>query len=243
MAQADVQAASELLIDSATGVDVRLRVAGPGARAYAFVIDWHIRLVLALAWYALAAMLYNGRLSLVAPLEPSARWFASVVAPAAAIFFLYHYVLEVAMRGRTPGKRMAGVLIVTRSGSTPSVGALLARNVFRLIDSFPVIYSVGLLTVMLTRLHVRVGDLAAGTLLVYARVQTLPITLHTGAIADAAEAEAVAELLQRWPALQPEVRARLARSVLRRHRGADAELPASEGDLRSELARLLGAAS
>ncbi len=39
-----------LLIDSATGVDVRVPIAGPGARAYAFVIDWHIRLVLALAW-------------------------------------------------------------------------------------------------------------------------------------------------------------------------------------------------
>ena len=48
------------------------------------------------------------------------------------------------MRGRTPGKRMAGVRIVARDGGAPSVGALLVRNVFRLIDSLPLLYGVGL---------------------------------------------------------------------------------------------------
>ena len=39
---------------------------------------------------------------------------------------------------------MAGVRIVARDGGVPSAGALLARNVFRLIDSLPVFYGVGL---------------------------------------------------------------------------------------------------
>ena len=105
-----------LWIDSATGVDVRLRVAGPGARTLAFLVDWNIRLVLTLAWYAGAALAYNGRFDLRAPLSPNAVWFAAVVAPSAAVYFLYHYVLEIAMRGRTPGKRMVGVRIVSRDG-------------------------------------------------------------------------------------------------------------------------------
>ena len=40
-----------LNIDSDTGIDVSLPVAGPGARAYAFLVDWHVRVILALAWF------------------------------------------------------------------------------------------------------------------------------------------------------------------------------------------------
>ena len=71
-----------------------------------------------------------------------------VVAPAAAIYFLYHLVLEMAMHGRTPGKRMAGMHIVARDGSSPSIGALLTRNVFRLVDCFPLVYGVGLVATL-----------------------------------------------------------------------------------------------
>src|SRR5690606_15820326 len=37
-----------LKIPSVTGIDVELRIAGPGGRSYAFVIDWHIRVLVAL---------------------------------------------------------------------------------------------------------------------------------------------------------------------------------------------------
>jgi len=96
-------AVRDLVVDSVTGIDVSLPVAGPGARAYAFLVDWHIRLILAFSWFAIGALLYNGRLSLAPPLTNEARWFGAVVAPALAIYFLYHYVLELAMRGSTPG--------------------------------------------------------------------------------------------------------------------------------------------
>jgi uncharacterized membrane protein SpoIIM required for sporulation len=69
--------------------------------------------------------------------------------------------------GSTPGKRLAALRVVARDGATASVGALLVRNVFRVIDSLPVVYGVGLVTSMLRDDHVRIGDLAAGTLLVY----------------------------------------------------------------------------
>jgi uncharacterized membrane protein SpoIIM required for sporulation/uncharacterized RDD family membrane protein YckC len=156
-----------LFVDSATGVDVQLAVAGPGARAFAFLLDWSFRLILAIAWYVVAAPLYNHHLSFARPLEAHASWFALVLAPSLAIFFLYHIVLEIALAGRTPGKRIASVRIVAQDGSTPTVGALLVRNVFRVIDSLPAIYGVGLVTVIIRGDHVRIGDLAAGTLLVY----------------------------------------------------------------------------
>jgi uncharacterized RDD family membrane protein YckC len=207
-----------LVVDSVTGVDVALPVAGPGARSFAFLIDWHIRAILSVAWYVIAAIQHNHAWSIAAPLSPDSAWFVFVVAPPATIYFLYHPAWEVVTRGRTPGKRMAGVQIVSRDGGAPSVGSLLTRNVFRLVDSFPVAYAVGLVTTMFTRNHVRIGDLAAGTLLVYVHPDT-ELAHYTGERPagtefDATTAEVVSELLQRWDALDPVARDRLARTML-----------------------------
>ena len=72
--------ARDLVIDSVTGVDLTLPIAGAGARCYAFVIDWLIRAILFSAWYGIAALIYNGRWSFAAPLSPDTRWFVFVVA-------------------------------------------------------------------------------------------------------------------------------------------------------------------
>ncbi|MBV9343699.1 MAG: RDD family protein [Gammaproteobacteria bacterium] len=240
-------AAEGLAVDSVTGIDLTLPIAGAGARSLAFLIDWHLRLVLALAWYVCAALLYNGLHAGTLSIAPAAGnepgWFALIVVPSFALYFLYHPVLEVARRGRTPGKRMAGVRIVTRSGATPGAGALLLRNVFRLIDSIPVGYGVGLLTVMLSKDNVRFGDMAAGTLLVYDRSQVEAVLAPQPADArlDPAAAELVAELLQRWPALEVQARERLAVTLLERF-GPRVSPPAASGEqsLHERLTALLG---
>ena len=175
-----MQALPDLRIDSVTGVEVVLPVAGPGVRAFAFLTDWSIRAVIAIGWYVVGALAYNGRWSLAQPLVPDAAWFVFVVTPSAALFFLYHPVLEVALRGRTPGKRIAGVRLVDRDGGAPGAAALLIRNVFRVIDSFPLLYGVGLTAAFATREHVRIGDLAAGTVLVYDRAHAAPAEPLTG---------------------------------------------------------------
>ncbi len=159
-----------LRISGPAGLDPQLEIAGPGTRSYAFVIDWHIRLLLALAW--LSAVWLKRAVAGAALPSPTAlpEHFALVaIAPAAAIYVLYHPVLELTMRGRTPGKRVAGARIVTRDGGTPGVTALLVRNLLRLVDSLPVCYMVGLMSCFATAQSVRLGDLAAGTLLVRER--------------------------------------------------------------------------
>ena len=232
----------DLVVDSATGVEVALPVAGPGARSYAFVIDWHVRIVLFLAWYVIAALLYNGAWSLTPPIEPNATWFGLVVLPGAAIYFLYHPVLEIAMRGRTPGKRVAGVRIVTRDGALPAIPAHLTRNVFRIVDSFPLFYGIGLVMAVVTKNHVRIGDLAAGTLLVYDHGSEAVLehvsTAALGARLDAHTAEVVNELLGRWDALDAEVRDRLARTLLMKLEGGDAGAPLDSAALRARLEQL-----
>lgn len=235
--------ARDLVVDSVTGVDLALPVAGAGARCFAFIVDWLIRATLFSAWYGVAALLHNGRWSLAAPLNPGARWFIFVVAPAVGIYFLYHIALEVALHGRTPGKRMAGIHIVARNGSLPSVSALLIRNVFRLVDSLPLFYGVGLVATLVTRDHVRIGDMAAGTLLAYERADLVLPDRPPGHARDrllgTADAEIVNELLLRWSSLDSTARRSIAIAIVSRYMDAAAPRPDDSDDaLRAHLERL-----
>lgn len=208
--------ASVLIVDSVTGVEVELPLAGPGVRAFAFVIDWHIRTILAITWYVIGMMLYNQDIGNISPpLDTDGIWFGFIALPAGAIYILYHPALEIGMRGRTPGKRMAGVRLVTRTGGTPTFGTHLIRNVFRLVDNFPIFYGLGLVMTMITANHVRLGDLAAGTLLVYDRGDTVLLEHVRNPRLEASTAEIVNELLRRWDTLDTDARTELARKVLR----------------------------
>jgi uncharacterized RDD family membrane protein YckC len=239
-------AAPQVTLQSITGVDVELRIAGAGSRSYAFVIDWHIRFVVALAWLVVASFAYLGRVALLDTPEAGfdQGYVLWVLVPMSAIYFLYHPILEIAMRGSTPGKRMAGVRIVTRTGDIPGPGALLLRNVFRLIDSMPAMYLVGLLSVMLTEQHVRIGDLAAGTLLIIDRDESdrsfARIAPTSGL--DPQAADLIQELLERWNALDDKTRGDLARSLIARvdkSTSADELESLSAHDLRRRLQLLL----
>lgn len=232
----------ELAIDSVTGVDVSLPIAGAGGRSLAFIIDWHIRILLVFAWWLAASFIYFGSFTLFGDERPGSAYFITVVLPLLVIYFLYHPVLEIVMHGRTPGKRMAGVRIVTREGATPGVGAILIRNVFRLIDSLPALYCLGLAVTLLSAQHVRIGDLAAGTLLVYDRGRKLETSAEAFAVAnasvDARLAEVIDDLLARWQELAPAARMALGRKILQR---VDPAAEAIEDDfaLRQRLRELL----
>lgn len=239
-------AAPQVTLQSITGVDIELRIAGIGSRSYAFVIDWHIRLILAFAWWAIGTLMALGSLAFLAGgKSPGSGYFLWVVLPASVIYLFYHPVLEILMRGSTPGKRMAGVRIVTRTGDIPGAGALLIRNVFRLIDSLPFVYLIGLIATAVTAQHVRIGDIAAGTLLIldgkehdvsFARLTPANSSL------DPRAADLIHELLERWTELDENTRGQLGRSLLAR---VDKTLSTDElaglttADLRDRLRLLL----
>jgi uncharacterized RDD family membrane protein YckC len=227
----ETPAIDKFVVQSVTGVDLTLTLAGPGTRSYAFIIDWHIRLLIAGAWLLIAYYVFH----VAVTLKSQAALF---------IYFLYHPILEIAMQGRTPGKRMAGVRIAHLDGGPPSVAALLIRNVFRLIDSLPATYLIGLSACFLTAHRVRIGDMAAGTLLVLdagaaektlARIESLATHSHLRLEA----LELVDQILDRWDSLAPASRAQIARSLLMRlETGADeaALLRLDEAELRARLA-------
>ncbi|HEX5421476.1 MAG TPA: RDD family protein [Gammaproteobacteria bacterium] len=244
---------SVLNISSITGVDLELEIAGPGARSYAFIIDWHIRLLAALAWLSAGSLLYF-RLAGAFEFGRSAGYFYAVGLPSLALYFLYHPVIETLMHGRTPGKRMAGVRLVTRDGELPGTGPLLIRNLFRLVDALPALYCVGLAAAIVSKESLRIGDIAAGTILVYdaagkdADLPALP--LHTVEKLGLEQAQVVRDLLDRWHELRPEVRSSLAQRLLAKLRnqpgaegGAEMDRPRSnrgnDAALRARLEGLL----
>jgi uncharacterized RDD family membrane protein YckC len=205
----------KLTVQSVTGVDLTLTIAGPGTRSYAFVVDWHIRLLIACAWLLVASVAFKAKVT----------WRGSdalvSLLPAGVIYFLYHPVVELLMRGRTPGKRMAGVRVLNRDGGTPSATALLLRNAFRLIDSLPATYLLGLTACFLTRQRVRIGDLAAGTLLVLDNEAAESSLLRIERLAANSKLpldalELVDQVLERWGSLESKHRAMIARSLLAR---------------------------
>jgi uncharacterized RDD family membrane protein YckC len=232
----------QLTVHSVTGVDLTLSLAGPGTRSYAFVIDWHIRALLAGAWLLVAFYIFKMSLNL-----KTLGALLSVVPPA-IIYFLYHPILEVAMQGRTPGKRMAGIRILGRDGGPPSAAALLLRNLFRLIDSLPATYLVGLTTCFLTAHRVRIGDLAAGTLLVVDNAAAEQSLLRMGKLAASSSLslealELVDQVLERWESLEAANRGQIARSLIARLNPTEdsyALAQMSDVSLRGKLQAYLG---
>jgi len=179
-----VPPAPVMSVASATGVDAHIVLAGPGARSFAFLIDWLIRSGLAMVYLVVAALLIFGNLDFEIDPDRETLWYLAGATPATAIYFLYHLILEPLMSGRTPGKRLTGLRVLTPEGLVPTTGALLTRNVFRIIDSMPLCYVVGLLFVFFSKWHLRLGDLAAGTVIAMERapflekIRSSPQELH-----------------------------------------------------------------
>jgi len=228
-----------LQIQSITGVDVELKIAGPGGRSFAFVVDWHIRLLLALAWYVLGALALIGTLSAEAIPDAGSAFVYVVVLPATALFFLYHPVLEIVMQGRTPGKRMAGIRIVNQAGEVPSIGAILIRNILRLVDSLPGVYAIGLGATVLTEQSVRIGDMAAGTLLVYEDEVHSEDIRHlvspTVAKMGLENLQLVNDVIDRWEGLDPASRVDLGQRLLAR---LGHDQPDADADVLAALMRI-----
>ena len=91
-----------------------------------------------------------------------------------AVFFGYHPFFEVRRAGRSPGKRRMGMRVVGIDGYPIGFVQSAVRNLLRLVDSLPGNYLVGLACIFFSRNHQRLGDLAAGTVVVMDPMGTPP---------------------------------------------------------------------
>jgi len=195
-----LQQQESLNIQSGQGYEFELPIAGLGSRAYAFTIDWHIRFLIALVWILLTLLISK---------QFTEASFAGIVfsfLPAAIIYFLYHPIVELFMDGNTPGKRYAKVRVVTTEGDIPSSSAILVRNVLRIVDTLPMFYLVGMGACLITKEQRRIGDIAAGTLLVYEDTKDSLLNNLSEYVKNdkysVKQLQTVQNLLDRWPDLE-----------------------------------------
>ena len=84
-----------------------------------------------------------------------------------AVAFLYPMLFEAFWNGQTPGKRICGLAVVMGDGTPVGWSAALVRNVMRIADMIPVGYAVGLASMLLDAQFRRLGDFAAGTIVIH----------------------------------------------------------------------------
>jgi uncharacterized RDD family membrane protein YckC len=141
------------------GLSIDLPIAGLGSRSIATFIDHLIQFMLLLAVGGIVSATSSGEFS-----------SASVAIIAAWLFilmFFYPILFEVLWSGRTPGKRFNGLRVVTVTGAPIGFRESAIRNLARIIDYLPSFYVLGLLTVGTSGYHQRIGDFAAGTVVIF----------------------------------------------------------------------------
>jgi uncharacterized RDD family membrane protein YckC len=186
------------------GVAFTFRLASPVLRLAALIIDWA---VVAAAWSLLAAPL-----ALVRLISEDLVGLVGTV-----LYFVlsqgYSIFTEWRWRGQSVGKRLLRLRVVDERGLKLTFAQVVWRNLLRFIDALPLAYLVGGIAALATRRGQRLGDLAAGTLVVWEPAEALPdpaswreekynsLRAHGAVVARLRQAVAPAEARAAWQAL------------------------------------------
>ena len=184
-------------IPTPEGIELTLRLAGPLPRAIAWLIDLLLRvgLLLLLGWTL--GMLGGFGWGVILICAFLLEWLA----PAA---------FEVWADGATPGKKAMGLMVLHDDGTPVDWPAALVRNLIRAVDFLPIGYGFGLTAMLINRDFKRLGDIAAGTVVVYRPSAHTPIRIPPAAAVPAqrplelSEQRTILDFAERCPALTPE---------------------------------------
>src|SRR5947208_11031763 len=150
------------------------RVAGLGSRFLAWLVDAGMIVILGTAGFCGGIALETGR---------QGMGMALILLWLFALTWGYFLLFEWLWHGQTPGKRLIGIRVIDQEGTSISFGQAAVRNVLRVADGLPLLipdvvpvtYGVGFLVAAANRDQRRLGDLAAGTLVVFVESQTTPL--------------------------------------------------------------------
>jgi uncharacterized RDD family membrane protein YckC len=169
---------------SPEGVRLELAIAGPAPRMMAYGIDLIIMVLLVIivlvtlpigtALNKWLASLFHHAGGSVRPGNPNGQVNVQAGGVAVAIFVLAQFAIETGYfifwemltRGRSPGKAVAGLRVVQRNGLPIELGNTMVRNLMRIVDLLPANYVVGLISMLLSPSGERLGDHAAGTIVI-----------------------------------------------------------------------------
>ena len=136
------------------GIAISMRAAGFPVRCMAFLIDALIR-------YAIVS-------GVAATLGSGGRVGAGVLLIIVfVILWLYPIIFELTPAAATPGKRTMGIHVMMANGLPLTPAGCLIRNLMRAVDMLPLLYGFAIVSVLMRRDARRLGDLAAGTIVVY----------------------------------------------------------------------------
>ena len=151
-------------VETPEGVVLSLRVAGPGPRALAWMIDLLVR--------GVVLFLLVMFLGIVAQLLGETWAGAVMLLSMFGLLWLYPVLFEVWFQGQTPGKKSMGLMVVQRDGTPVRFAASMTRNLLRFADMMPLVvftptYLFGLLSCLASKDYQRLGDRVAGTVVVH----------------------------------------------------------------------------
>ena len=149
------------------GIQLEAQVVGPIPRAFAFAIDLVIRgVIIIVLWMASI------------PLGLGGMGGGVFLIFLFVIEWLYPVLFEVLARGQTPGKKMFGISVINDDLSPVTLGTSLVRNLLRTVDFLPLFYLVGVVAMLSNRRFQRLGDMAAGTLVISVREAPKPAAME-----------------------------------------------------------------
>ncbi len=140
------------------GAEITLRLAGPLPRAAAWFLDFMLRVVVSASLPA--AFTWMGKAG-------QGAYFITLF----FVWELYPILFEGLWNGTTPGKRAFNLAVVNGDGTPIRWPAAILRNVMRFADALPLCYMVGLTSMAIDRQFRRLGDLAAGTVVIHRDAQ------------------------------------------------------------------------
>ena len=147
-------------------VDITYTIAGLGYRFSALLIDMIIQTLILLI--------------LIASLGYSSPWegdftrelnTALLIVVFAIVYQGYFFIFELLLKGKTPGKALMKIRVVRIDGRAADISGIMLRNIVRLVDFLPAFYAVGMLSMFISKDSRRLGDLAAGTIVIVERKQ------------------------------------------------------------------------
>jgi uncharacterized RDD family membrane protein YckC len=205
-------------VETPEQVAFRLERAGLGARSLAALVDTVILTVLYLM-LVVGTGVGIGRLGVAS--EEAPQWIlAAMIVVFTFLIWAYYIGFELAWNGQTPGKRLLGIRVTGDGGVPVTPAQVVIRNLVRLID-VQFAYAVGLIAMFASREEKRLGDLAAGTVVVAERHRPRPAgprgaATSSGRSLDPRLLDLVRDYWARSPELDARTRYRIARELANR---------------------------
>ncbi|MBD0370174.1 MAG: RDD family protein [Pyrinomonadaceae bacterium] len=192
--EALVPSEETLVIETPERVPLHFALASIGNRFLACTVDHVLQIVTIFVMY-LAFIFIAGASSGIEQVADASKW---VIAIAVIILFLissgYFIFFEWLWNGQTPGKRWLKLRVIREDGRPITFWEASVRNLTRIFDMQPTLipivgfYSIGLISIFISRRDQRVGDLFAGTVVVRERESEVPTfdQVFAGPVSDSA---------------------------------------------------------